>query len=87
MKPIFTTTMLLAVASLPAALVSAGCVANILNVNQVVVGTACIPAGGDDHVNVNGVAWDVLATTSCGLSLTGNQKFRNGESLQYGGAC
>ncbi|KAI1669707.1 hypothetical protein L13192_05223 [Pyrenophora tritici-repentis] len=47
MAPIFETAMLLAVAILPAALVSANCTANILNINEVVIATGCVPAGGN----------------------------------------
>nr|WMQ79524.1 ToxB [Pyrenophora tritici-repentis]WMQ79525.1 ToxB [Pyrenophora tritici-repentis] len=87
MAPIFKTTMLLAVAILPAALVSANCVANILNINEAVIATGCVPAGGELRIFVGSShSYLIKATSSCGLSLT-TQVFINGESVQSGGRC
>nr|WMQ79530.1 ToxB [Pyrenophora tritici-repentis] len=88
MAPIFQTAMLLAVAILPTALVSADCVANILNINQAVIATGCVPAGGELLIRVGSDhSYLIKATSSCGLSLTSTQVFINGESVQSGGRC
>nr|ABR23222.1 ToxB protein precursor [Pyrenophora bromi] len=88
MAPIFKTAMLLAVAILPAALVSANCIANILNINQAVIATSCIPAGGQRLIRVGSShSYSIRATTSCGLGLTTTQRFINGESVASGGRC
>ncbi|RMZ68451.1 hypothetical protein GMOD_00008156 [Pyrenophora seminiperda CCB06] len=89
MAPIFQTVMLLAVAILPSALVSANCVANILNINGAVIGTGCVPAGGSLTIPVSGGdhSYLIQASTSCGLGLTSTQRFINGESVASGGRC
>nr|AAM00019.1 toxb precursor [Pyrenophora tritici-repentis]QLB38403.1 ToxB [Pyrenophora tritici-repentis]QLB38404.1 ToxB [Pyrenophora tritici-repentis]QLB38405.1 ToxB [Pyrenophora tritici-repentis]QLB38406.1 ToxB [Pyrenophora tritici-repentis] len=88
MAPIFETAMLLAVAILPAALVSANCTANILNINEVVIATGCVPAGGNLIIRVGSDhSYLIRATVSCGLSLNPSQSFINGESLASGGRC
>nr|WMQ79531.1 ToxB [Pyrenophora tritici-repentis]WMQ79532.1 ToxB [Pyrenophora tritici-repentis]WMQ79609.1 ToxB [Pyrenophora tritici-repentis]WMQ79610.1 ToxB [Pyrenophora tritici-repentis]WMQ79611.1 ToxB [Pyrenophora tritici-repentis] len=88
MAPIFKTAMLLAVAILPTALVSANCTANILNINEVVIATGCVPAGGSLIIRVGSDhSYLIRATASCGLSLNPSQSFINGESLASGGRC
>ena len=86
MAPIFKTIVILAATVLPTVLVSAGCVANILNFNQAIIGSGCIPAGGDAIVRANGIAYDITATGSCGLGLLG-QRLPSGWSLSSGGGC
>ncbi|EUC40412.1 hypothetical protein COCMIDRAFT_63109, partial [Bipolaris oryzae ATCC 44560] len=53
-----------------AASVSANCIANILNINQAIVGSGCIPAGGTAFVAANGANWLISASRSCGLGLS-----------------
>nr|WMQ79523.1 ToxB [Pyrenophora tritici-repentis] len=87
MAPIFKTTMLLAVAILPAALVSANCVANILNINEAVIATGCVPAGGELRIFVGSShSYLIKATSSCGLSLT-TQVVRYNEILHKSDGC
>jgi len=87
MAPIFKTIALLAVAILPTALVSANCVANILNFNSAVVGSGCIPAGGEANVKANGVTYAISATSACGLGMATGQRLPSGWSLAGGGRC
>jgi hypothetical protein len=69
-----------------------GCKANILNFNGNVIGSGCIPQGGQERVFVHQGAksqtFGVTATDHCGLGLA-KQNFTLGSnwSLQYGGPC
>lgn len=73
-------------------LASAGCAVDILNINQASVASGCVPEGGEAMVAATvppgkSVNYLVLASDSCGVSVSSNQVLPDGWSVAAKGKC
>ncbi|KAF9872552.1 hypothetical protein CkaCkLH20_10049 [Colletotrichum karsti] len=84
-----TATLCLVVSYVGLATAATGCQVELLNINQAVVGSGCVPFNYYASIrdSTRGAGYTVNANNNCGLSFSGSQKIPDGYSLRRVGYC